>query len=1159
MLEIYVLGGLKIFYGAFAGLAMLFDAGNSTIFVDPSTQGGWGSGPYLAALLGLLGLALTGVHEQNFRLDFLLVGLLAYVLFFVPKQDVIIIDLHGLEAGHIVEGVPQGVAFAAHITTTLAKNITESFQTAYTVADASVMPLTTKGFANPLHLLLASRSLTAKSIDSALNTQLEEYWQVCVKGAVENGMMLMSEIEAAEPIGYLFDPDLVPAFPIADILGGTGISNCKTVSTGIRDALLKIGNEGEPYNSALMRYVSNQMSGKGVIAPTMLDVDSAINMMGAASVDSQTFMANLVASNFHRAYRGVASGVVSVADIRRDAIIAETDSIEKNKVDMAVAGNSFLNFMLPTMAGVQFLWIAMTPVAALVMIVIGRHALAYLGKYLLFGVWAMTWLPVASICNFFTQLATQYALNNGPGANFVDFMTPEAFSGIYNVTSTWIATGSFLLASTPLISLALLSGNFFSMSQVAQNASGKNAYDGKNLAPDTQRTGSLSETTGKTAGATFGASNQISRAEHAAAPVITSGESRASISSVISTAASGIRTSMATEISALRSSETFAGYSAGSDEMYASSDAAHQDYRISATRNVLKGIGANVAEGSALENAVAGTLAMGLGNKEVQAGIRNTLSDADRLAYDNIVSRLEGTASADEATASILKDYVSRQAANASLESGNRKRGEDAVRKVDSAAKDVSTAVNASNALNRGSTGGQSRTSNLYDLGTGLAHQMRGGNASRVVGDLDSFFQQAEAGGFAKDQFRQMYEAAEKSLPASLQGDARKAAALVQTLSNIESAEPNDANGIRAMDDAGRMLRYLIENQGRSDLSSLSTGRPSTEYDDAAAGLTKLQSATGRPAGGVSSGAVESAADGVTGKHGGLQNKASRLFNQLDDAQAEQTAESRSRYDGQRNKVLPELSGELKSPATLQQEGATAHAQSMLRGTESKQQKMVNQEYASGFKSDEYPAAYGSVGEAIRENLYSESSEARKAGSDKLDELFGFGRDGASVENASPELAKFAGQYASLREGGVPAAWAAAAIAKTDRGLLIGMNPGSEFAQLMGEHKTAMTMGTVTAMGTTRAVGETVAGPLGKNLAETAQVAAVFAGIAAGEVSKQQLDEYANATLNRSDYSEDSGQTEQERRFIRAFNADSKNDDWGGRAAGALIKAQKAD
>jgi hypothetical protein len=103
------------------------------------------------------------------------------------------------------------------------------------------------------------------------------------------------------------------------------------------------------------------------------------------------------------------------------------------------------------------------------------------GSYFLFGAWVQSWTPVAAIINYYTQmLAGQAAYAAGLTAPGLTITNEHMF---YDALGMKIALGANMLAATPILTMALISGSMFAMTGTVSAITGKDKVDESDAAP----------------------------------------------------------------------------------------------------------------------------------------------------------------------------------------------------------------------------------------------------------------------------------------------------------------------------------------------------------------------------------------------------------------------------------------------------------------------------------------------------------------------------------------------------------------------------------------------------------------------------------------------------------------------------------------------------
>lgn len=475
---IYSLGDHEIIRAGLNAIAMLFDSGNTQLLTGAGSMGlGYAAGFGLMVSLAwifmrvLLGTPMNPGH--------LLVILLAYVIAFVPKTTVYVEDIYSGQVG-VVANVPLGVAIPGGIVSSLSHSLTTKLDQALRLADSATSSLSKDGFVAPLKLILAARG--AVTTNPATAASLSRYIDDCT-----DNIPLNARSEATGPNVFLDTP-----FPgrltlmysqqgastnsDVDYLATDGIA-CHEAAANLQGQLADLisSEKYDKYLSARMdgKRPNGGMGGKWASA----DLQDFIYDLAGAGVDAQQVMLQLATSDvISDTYR---CGPLDTSDALNCAA-AMRGALEGHKGDAAGRAGVFTRTMIPSMNVFMFLFFAVAPIIAVVMVMSGMHGITkILPNYLLFGVWTQTWMPVAAIINHFIQ--RQAADAASVGLLTADGLPLKSGIEFYDLLSTKIAAAADLLAATPLVSLALISGSVITLSHLANRASDK--FDEKAVTP----------------------------------------------------------------------------------------------------------------------------------------------------------------------------------------------------------------------------------------------------------------------------------------------------------------------------------------------------------------------------------------------------------------------------------------------------------------------------------------------------------------------------------------------------------------------------------------------------------------------------------------------------------------------------------------------------
>jgi hypothetical protein len=160
--------------------------------------------------------------------------------------------------------------------------------------------------------------------------------------------------------------------------------------------------------------------------------------------------------------------------------ITLNQGMEPWKADATAQGSMFAKMALPAMIFLQLMFFGFAPLVILYSFFLGAGSVGLYVKFLGFGVWTMSWLPFSAVIQMYIQnnVTDKLAALQTKAVTAGNY---EAF--MYDVLSTRLALASDLLAATPMVTLALLSGSIYGMSSLAGRWSGRDYMDEKNVAP----------------------------------------------------------------------------------------------------------------------------------------------------------------------------------------------------------------------------------------------------------------------------------------------------------------------------------------------------------------------------------------------------------------------------------------------------------------------------------------------------------------------------------------------------------------------------------------------------------------------------------------------------------------------------------------------------
>jgi hypothetical protein len=487
---IYTLGDPLIVREALFALATIF---NSSAWWDASSGFGLGGNLLAAALIGLIGILIAGINTQSMRVDYLLTAFVLFAIAFGTKTDV---NVEDIQTGNtaVVADVPIGVAYVAAMTSSAAYDLTETVSTALQRVDSPTSTLTATGFLNPLKVMLSLRSLRLEELDPTLYETLLAYYRYCIGKTLEQPGSPFSQeayLSAPNPLAYMLNPANVQNWTTVDYTEAApeGVARgCHDTAVDIETRMADLtGGVGDELDNWSGRTLGTDAYNEGY---ERTDIEQSIDLMFRAGMDSQDFMASLLISNLHNA--GEAWRIAEYGTDKSQYVATLTEAMEAQRVEVASEGSVFLQMMFPLMGFFQFLFFALPPLIAMIMIAAPMAAARILGFYLLFGVWAYGWMPVAAVINHYIQIAIQNDIEFArPGLLGSGYTAILGFNSLYNIIATKLVIGSHALASVPVILGALLSGTPFAVANIANRMSGGARVNSGVAAPSVMSNGPI--------------------------------------------------------------------------------------------------------------------------------------------------------------------------------------------------------------------------------------------------------------------------------------------------------------------------------------------------------------------------------------------------------------------------------------------------------------------------------------------------------------------------------------------------------------------------------------------------------------------------------------------------------------------------------------------
>lgn len=444
----------------------------------------------IGLLLGVFMIMIQSVFQGAKEINFqqILVGWLIYACFFGPTSTVTIEDAYTGQV-RVVANVPLGVGFTGGVISNVGYTITNLFETGYGVIVPNV---TESHFSETLKLL---NDVRRRAYDSGVFTALNasngggyvdvrrswnNYIRECTLTKVDLNLMSLDE---------LMNRSTDAALRFNSQLYGTRLylstSNPDGADYTCTEGWVAISNATANLNSPLVVEALNNLLG---IDPASGDnsftkISDSLQALGATTTSSFDYIKAAVLEPLY--YEAASGRYQDLQDFGSALMINQ--AVQQRNTQWAAEQSMFMTVVRPMLTFFEGFIYAITPIIAFI-VVMGSFGVQLAGKYVQTILWIQLWMPVLSIINLFVHTA---ATNQMASLSLDGLNSMYALSSSGDVLQHWIATGGMLAASTPIISLFIVSGSTYAFTSLAQKIGGGDHVNEKMTSPDVLQQGPL--------------------------------------------------------------------------------------------------------------------------------------------------------------------------------------------------------------------------------------------------------------------------------------------------------------------------------------------------------------------------------------------------------------------------------------------------------------------------------------------------------------------------------------------------------------------------------------------------------------------------------------------------------------------------------------------
>lgn len=461
MYEIYSYGNVDALTGLFNALAALM--GGSTFL----------SAIALVFVVGFFAALVASAMAPDRLLGpkWLMSVIVIYLVLFVPKATVQVVDKVGGTAPGVIDNVPLGLAAQAGIVSSVGNSLTELFETALTVLPGPGALPTELTFANNGLMFgarLVEKSRQVSFTDPALRTDVVNFLQNCTFYDVSQGFIPAAAFSGSTDLWPLL-ADTNPARFTGITDPATGLIEPKQCTVAYTLLTPRLA----PATNALLEKLGLELNPALQLAGGVLPAATAATLLAnqlpaaytrGAIADAATDAATIIRQN--AMINAVRDANMMMSQRSEDPSatllgVARAQAAAQLNAQQITSGSMMSEAMPLIRNGIEATLYGLFPfVLLLSMIFGGPQALQMLKSYALGLTWIALWPPIYAVINYLGTLAwaknaASAAYQGGVADAGLSLLTA---SPIYSNTVSSMAVMGNMVVSVPVIAAAVVFG-----------------------------------------------------------------------------------------------------------------------------------------------------------------------------------------------------------------------------------------------------------------------------------------------------------------------------------------------------------------------------------------------------------------------------------------------------------------------------------------------------------------------------------------------------------------------------------------------------------------------------------------------------------------------------------------------------------------------------
>ena len=485
--QIYSFGEIGMVTQALNAVAMIF---NSSTF----------SGGSLILLAFLIALMFTVMPAVSGGKPNYIAFLSVFLIYFAGIQPKMTLNIEDYYTGQVssVANIPLIVGLPASVASTISYELSKLIETTMSSPQTNTS-FREGGFSDPLKLIYSLRpgNKGVASANPYFSASLESFIKDCAVWSTSWDKQKAMSSPALST--YLLDFTALPVagltvyFDAANQHGTT--MTCQTSQAYLSGMVTSLGSGTNPLVSAsgLANIIKGSDGERPVPVPAGMEVTKLTNAFNdvtngllTGQQDAQQFMVNMIAMQPLKDGTQCANAVSAqyIGCIKEAQIFS---AMEQARLDQAAGASIFAKTVIPMMNIVMLLFYLFSPILLIAAMMFSSKSVQIIGGYIMFAVWTQSWLPTAMVINYIINMQAADALAQIASGG-VTMMNVHQF---YGTMAIQIGLASELFAMTPMITMALLSGSAYGLTQLSGAMNQKDHFDEKAMAPDAISNGAV--------------------------------------------------------------------------------------------------------------------------------------------------------------------------------------------------------------------------------------------------------------------------------------------------------------------------------------------------------------------------------------------------------------------------------------------------------------------------------------------------------------------------------------------------------------------------------------------------------------------------------------------------------------------------------------------